>query len=119
MALPLHAVDTANTDYTADLGNHFFYLLAEGAVVPTGFGAGTPFNLTPDSLVRNGNTALVGIGHSKACAIWYKALTTHFAAKMPCPLARAAFSGAARDLYGAGSAEDHAVAEAWDALEVS
>ena len=117
MALPLHAVDTANTDYTAELGNHFFYLLAEGAVVPTGFGAGTPFNLTPSALVRNGNTALVGIGHSKACAIWCKALTTHFAATMSYPLAREAFGAAAHDLFGAGSAEYHAVAEAWNALQ--
>ncbi|GAB3365774.1 hypothetical protein GCM10027431_07090 [Lysobacter rhizosphaerae] len=33
--------------YSSGVANHFFYLLAEGAVVPAGYGAGTPANLTP------------------------------------------------------------------------
>ena len=53
MPLPLHAVDTEDSDYSADLGNHFFYLLSEGAVVPVGFGAGTPFGLARDPKTPN------------------------------------------------------------------
>ena len=116
MPLRLRAVDTENSDFTAELGNHFFYLLSEGAVVPSGFGAGTPFNLTPESLVNNGNTELVGIGHGKASAIWYKALTTHFTATMSYSLARAVTLRAARELHGEDSVEYDAVAEAWNAV---
>ena len=43
------------------IANSFFYLLAEGAVVPAGFGAGSWANLSASSLVCNGNTALTGI----------------------------------------------------------
>jgi Zn-dependent metalloprotease len=117
MPLPLHAVDADDSSFTAELGNHFFYLLSEGAVAPAGFGVGTPFNLTVDALVHNGNTALVGVGHSKASAIWYKALTTHFTSTMSYPLARAATLRAARELHGDDSFECNAVAEAWNAAK--
>jgi len=40
------------------VANHFFYLLAEGAVVPAGWGAGTQWNLTPDKLVSWDNFKL-------------------------------------------------------------
>ena len=53
------------------------YLLAEGAVVPSGFGAGTSANLTSASLVCNGNTAITGIGRAAAQRIWYVALTEY------------------------------------------
>ena len=99
--------------------NHFFYLLAEGALVPAGFGAGTTYNLTPASLVCNGNTALAGIGRAKAGAIWYRALDLYFTSSTTYPQARAATLQAAADLYGSGSAEYNAVAAAWSAVSVN
>jgi hypothetical protein len=119
MPTPLHAVDVEESDYTSEIGNQFFYLLSEGAAVPSCFGPGTPFNMTPASLVRNGNTALLGIGHNKACSIWYSALTAHFSASMSFPEVRAITLKAARDLYGSGSTEYNAVADAWDAIQVT
>jgi len=105
--------------YTSGVANRFFYLLAEGAVVPAGFGAGTTYNLTPASLVCNGNTAIAGIGRTKSQAIWYKALTTYMTSGTTYPGARTATLNAARDLYGTGSAEYNAVAAAWSAVLVN
>ncbi|MGH8029808.1 MAG: M4 family metallopeptidase [Arenimonas sp.] len=105
--------------YTSGIANRFFYLLAEGAVVPAGFGAGTSYNLTPSSLVCNGNTALNAIGRTKAGAIWYRALDLYFTSSTTYPQARAHTIKAATDLYGAGSAEVAAVAAAWSSTAVN
>ncbi|WP_242108368.1 M4 family metallopeptidase [Luteimonas aquatica] len=110
---------TNDPHYTSGVGNHFFYLLAEGAVVPTGFGSGTTFNLTPAKLVCNGDTTVAGIGRSKAGAIWYRALTVYMNSGTTYPQARTATLNAATDLYGAGSAEYNAVAKAWSAVSVN
>ncbi|WP_363799781.1 M4 family metallopeptidase [Lysobacter firmicutimachus] len=99
--------------YTSGVGNRFFYLLAEGAVVPAGSG------LTPAQLVCNGDTAIAGIGRDKAGKIWYRALTTKFTSSTSYPQARAATLAAAAELYGAGSAEQTAVARAWSAAAVN
>jgi len=61
--------------YSSGVANHFFYLLAEGAVVPAGWGAGTTANLGPSDLVCNGTTALGGTCCAKAQQIWYASLT--------------------------------------------
>ena len=102
--------------YSSGVANHFFYLLAEGAVVPAGFEAGTLANLGPSDLVCNGTTALVGIGRAKAQLIWYTALTEYMTSSTDYPGARVATMNAAADLYGPGSAEQNAVAAAWDAV---
>ena len=104
--------------YSSGVGNHFFYLLAEGAVVPDGFGAGTA-DLTPDDLVCNGDTSLAGIGREAAERIWYVALTSYMTEDTTYPEARAATLSAATDLYGADSAEYAAVAATWDAVAVN
>lgn len=104
--------------YTSGVANHFYYLLAEGAVVPTGFGAGTTWNLTPSNLVCNGNTAIAGIGRGAAQQIWYRALTTYFTSNETYSMARADTLTAAADLYGNGSPQYNAVAAAWDAVNV-
>ena len=101
------------------IGNHFFYLLAEGAVVPAGFGAGTWANLSASSLVCNGNTALTGIGRSAAQRIWYRALTVYMTSGTNYAAARTATLSAATDLYGAGSTQYNAVAAAWTAVSVN
>ncbi|UHQ19079.1 M4 family metallopeptidase [Lysobacter sp. KIS68-7] len=105
--------------YNSGVANHFFYLLAEGAVVPAGYEAGTPANLGPSNLVCNGNVGLVGIGRDKAMQIWYRALTTYFTSSTNYAAARVATVNAAGDLFGAGSAEQNAVTAAWDAVSMS
>ncbi len=102
-----------NVHYSSGVGNHFFYLLAEGATVPAGF------NLTRNDLVCNGNTAITGIGRDKASRIWYRALTTYMTSSTNYRGARTATLNAARDLYGASSAEYNAVAAAWSAVSVN
>jgi Zn-dependent metalloprotease len=102
--------------YSSGVANHFFYLLAEGAVVPADWGAGTPANLGPSDLVCNGNVGLAGIGRAKAQQIWYTALTVYMTSSTDYAGARVATMNAAADLYGAGSTEQNAVAAAWDAV---
>ena len=90
--------------YTSGVANHFFYLLAEGVVVPSGYDAGTPANLAPSDLVCNGNVDLAGIGRDAAAKIWYTALTTYMVSNTDYAGARVATLQAAADLYGDGSA---------------
>jgi len=104
--------------YTSGVANHFFYLLAEGAVVPAGWGAGTQYDITPDKLVCNGNVALAGIGREAATQIWYRALTVYMTSSTNYANARVATMNAAGDLYGSGSAQQLGVAAAWDAVNV-
>ena len=99
--------------YTSGVANRFFYLASEGAVAPAGTG------LTPVQLVCNGDTGVAGIGRDKVGKIWYRALTTKFTSSTTYPQARAATVAAAGELYGAGSAEQAAVARAWSAASVN
>ncbi|MBV2209120.1 MAG: M4 family metallopeptidase [Thermomonas sp.] len=105
--------------YSSGVANHFFYLLAEGAKVPAGFGEGTWANLTPAQLVCNGNTSLAGIGRGDAQKIWYLALTGYMTANTNYAGARVATINAATDLFGATSAQTNAVKAAWDAVSVT
>ena len=119
-----HCYDPATTPSgevhsTSGIANSFFYLLAEGAVVPAGFGAGSWANLSPASLVCNGNTSLVGIGRSAAQKIWYRALTVYMTSSTNYAGARAATISASTDLYGASSAQTNAVKAAWSAVSVN
>ncbi len=103
--------------YSSGVANHFYYLLAEGAVVPEGFGE-DGLGLAASDLVCNGNTAITGIGREAASRIWYRALTVYMTSGTDYAAARAATMAAAADLYGAGSAQQNAVAAAWDAVSV-
>ena len=103
--------------YTSGVANHFFYLLAEGAVVPAGFEA-APYNLTKDQMVCNGDVTLAGIGREAATQIWYRALTVYMTSGTNYADARVATMNAAGDLYGVGSAQQNAVAATWDAVRV-
>jgi Zn-dependent metalloprotease len=105
--------------YSSGVANHFYYLLAEGAVVPSGFGSGTPVGLTAASLVCNGNTSLSAIGRSAAQQIWYRALTVYMTSNTDYAGARAATISASTDLYGASSAQTNAVKAAWSAVSVN
>lgn len=112
-------VGNLDVHFSSGVANHFYYLLAEGAVVPDGFGAGTWANLTPASLVCNGNTAIAGIGRDAAQQIWYRALTVYMTSDTDYAGARAATVNASTDLYGATSAQTNAVKTAWSAVSVN
>ena len=108
-----------NVHYSSGVANHFFYLLAQGAVVPAGFGSGTPANLTPSALVCNGNATLTGIGRAAAQKIWYRALSVYMTSNTDYAAARAATLQAAADLYGSTSTQHQKVAAAWSAVGVN
>lgn len=112
-------VGSIDVHYSSGVANHFYYLLAEGAVVPSGFGAGTWANLTPAALVCNGNTSLAGIGRDAASRIWYRALTVYMTSSTDYAAARIATLNAAADLFGAGSTQYNAVNAAWAAVNVN
>ncbi len=98
--------------YSSGIGNHFFYLLAEGS------GAKTIGGVAHNSPTCNGST-VAGIGRDAAAAIWYRALTVYMTSSTNYSGARTATLNAAKDLYGAGSTQSSAVAAAWSAVSVS
>ncbi len=108
------ASNTKNVDvhYSSGVGNHFFYLLAEGS------GAKTIGGKAHSSPTCDGST-VAGIGRDAAGAIWYRALTVYMTSNTNYAQARAATLSAATDLYGANSPERTAVAAAWTAVNVS
>ncbi|MBI2245033.1 MAG: M4 family metallopeptidase [Nocardioides sp.] len=105
-------VGSADVHYSSGVGNHFFYLLAEGS------GAKTIGGVAHNSPTCNGST-VTGIGRDAASAIWYRALTVYMTSSTSYAGARTATLNAARDLYGAGSAQQNAVAAAWSAVSVN
>jgi len=105
-------VGRLNVHYSSGVGNHFFYLLAEGS------GAKTINGVAYDSPTCNSST-VAGIGLSKAEKIWYKALTSYMTSTTTYKGARTATLNAARDIHGSGSTEYAAVAAAWSAVNVS
>ncbi|MDR7085696.1 Zn-dependent metalloprotease [Aeromicrobium panaciterrae] len=98
--------------YSSGIGNHFFYLLAEGS------GAKSIGGVGHNSPTCNGSS-IGGIGRTAAAAIWYRALTVYMTSGTTYSGARAATLSAANDLYGTGSAQSSAVAAAWNAVSVS
>ena len=105
---------TKNKDvhYSSGVGNHFFYLLAEGS------GAKVIGGKQHNSPTCNGST-ITGIGHLDAQQIWYRALTVYMTSGTTYAQARTATLNAARDLYGAGSNQYNTVAAAWSAVNVN
>ena len=87
--------------FSSGIANNFFYLLSEGGTNKT-----------------SGKRAS-GIGRAKAEKIWYRALTTYFTSSTTFKQAREGTLKAARDLYGAGKAEETAVTQAWTAVGVN
>ncbi|MEU3842324.1 M4 family metallopeptidase [Streptomyces sp. NPDC028635] len=105
-------VGNLDVHYSSGVANHFAYLLAEGS------GAKTINGVSYDSPTANGST-VTGIGRDKVGKIWYRALTVYMTSSTNYAGARAATLNAAKDLYGAGSAEYNAVAAAWSAVNVN
>ncbi|WP_308294406.1 M4 family metallopeptidase [Streptomyces sp. XM4193] len=98
--------------YSSGIGNHFFYLLAEGS------GEKEINGVKYNSPTSDGST-LEGIGIEKAADIWFKALTEQMTSTTDYADARRATVAAATDLYGADSAEVTAVEAAWAGVNVN
>ena len=98
--------------YSSGVGNHFFYLLAEGS------GTKTIGGVQHSSTTCDGST-ITGIGRDAAQRIWYRALTTYFTSGTTYAQARTATIRGAGDLFGAGSTQAATVAAAWSAVSVS
>jgi Zn-dependent metalloprotease len=98
--------------YSSGVGNHFFYLLAEGS------GPKTIGGVAHNSPTCNGST-ITGIGRDAAQKIWFRALTVYMTSGETYAQARTATLSAATDLYGAGSTQYSTVAAAWSAVSVS
>ncbi|MEV6210671.1 M4 family metallopeptidase [Kitasatospora sp. NPDC051914] len=105
-------VGSKDVHYSSGVGNHFFYLLAEGS------GAKTINGVSYNSPTSNGST-VTGIGRDKALQVWYRALTVYMTSTTNYKGARTATLNAATDLYGAGSTEYAQVAAAWAAVNVN
>ncbi|RPE36565.1 M4 family metallopeptidase [Kitasatospora cineracea] len=106
------SVGRLDVHYSSGVGNHWFYLASEGS------GAKTVNGVAYNSPTCNGST-VTGIGNQKVAAIWYRALTVYMTSTTDYKGARAASLSAARDLYGANSAEYAAVGAAWSAVSVA
>ena len=104
-------IGNADVHYSSGLGNHFFYLLAEGS------GAKTIGGVQHSSTTCDGSS-VAGIGREAAADIWYRALTAYMTSGTDYAGARDATINAAQDLYGAGSTQADAVAATWSAVGV-
>ena len=102
----------ADTHFSSGVGNHFFYMLAEGS------GAKTINGVSYNAPVCGGAAAVAGIGRNKASRIWYRALTRYFTSTTNYIDARDATIHAAVDLYGKGSLQCAQVVKAWNAVSV-
>ena len=102
------AVPNSDPHYSSGVGNHFFFLLANGS------GASTYGN----SPTCNGST-VAGIGRDKAAAIWFATLDQYMTSTETYAKARLDTVSAATGLYGASSAEVSAVKAAWSAVSVN
>lgn len=102
------AVPNSDPHYSSGVGNHFFFLLANGS------GSSTYGN----SPTCNGST-VAGIGRDKAAAIWFAALNQYMTSTESYAKARLDTVSAASGLYGASSAEVAAVKAAWSAVSVN
>lgn len=105
-------VGNLNVHYSSGVGNHLFYLLSEGS------GSKTINGIAYKSTTCNGKT-VKGIGHDKASAIWYKALTENWTSSTNYHDARVGMLQAAADLYGKAGKEYRAVNKAWAAVSVT
>ncbi|MFJ8444182.1 M4 family metallopeptidase [Kitasatospora griseola] len=102
---------SVDVHYSSGIGNHFFYLTAEGT------GAKTIGGLPHNGTTCNGDS-FSGIGKDKAAAVWYRALTTYMTSTTDYNGARTATLQAAADLYGANSQEQYIVSKAWAAVSL-
>ncbi|HJV21361.1 MAG TPA: M4 family metallopeptidase, partial [Holophagaceae bacterium] len=99
-------VGSLDVHYSSGPSNRMFYFLSQGA---------TTSGNTSTTYLPSGMT---GVGNDKAAAIWFRALTTYMTSSTNYAGARTAAISAAKDLYGAGSAEEQAVWNAFHGINV-
>ena len=104
-------IGNLDVHYSSGVANRFFYLLAEGS------GARTYSGVKHNVPTCNG-ASVSRVGRGKAAKIWYRALAVYFTSSTDYAGARVATIQAAKDLYGATSAEAARVAAAWSAVNV-
>ena len=97
--------------YSSGPLNHWYYLASEGT------GTKTINGVTYSSTSCNGTT-FAGIGHLKVEKIWYRTLSTYLTSSSNYAAARTGAIKAAKDLYGAGSAECLGVEKAFSGIAV-
>ncbi|MGW1427888.1 M4 family metallopeptidase [Streptomyces sp. NPDC002431] len=102
---------SVDVHYSSGIGNHFFYLAAEGT------GAKTIGGRAHNGTTCNNDT-FAGIGKDKAAAVWYRALSAYMTSTTNYAGARTATLQAAADLYGTNSQERYLVSKAWAAVSV-
>ncbi|MEK8034464.1 M4 family metallopeptidase [Ideonella sp. DXS29W] len=110
-------VGDLNAHYASGVGNHFFYLLAEGSQPASG--PASPTCQAGDTRVATGHASVKGVGRKKAEKIWYRALSVYMTSSSDYHDARDATLSAAADLYGgSGSKVWKRVKAAWAAVNV-
>ncbi len=105
-------VGSLDPHYSSGVGNHLFYLLAEGT------GSKTIGGRAHSATACNGST-LAGIGRDQAAAIWYRAMTTYWTSTTTYPQAANGMVKAAKDLYGATGSQCTATVNAWKGVSVT
>ncbi|WP_223164032.1 M4 family metallopeptidase [Nocardioides mesophilus] len=108
------STSTAGLDphYSSGVGNHAFYLMAEGS------GTKTIGGRTHTSSTCNG-TSVTGIGRDAAAKIWYRALSAYMTSTTTYPQAAGYLVRAAKDLYGASSTQCVTTLAAWKGVSTS
>lgn len=99
-------IGSLDVHYSSGPMNRCFYFLSAGA---------TTTGNTSTTLLPAGMT---GIGNDKASAIWFRALTVYLTSSSNYAAARTAAINSAKDLYGAGSAAEQAVWNAFRGINV-
>jgi len=94
-------VGNLDVHYSSGIGNHFYYLFAEGSR-----GA---YGTSPTC----GAPAVTGVGRTAAAKIYYRALAVYMTSSTTYARARTATLSAAADLYGTCSTQQKAVNAAW------
>lgn len=108
---------TVDPHFTSGVGNHFYYLLAEGSQT-----AGMPVSKVckqTDSTNATDSIKVAGIGRANAEQLWYHALTNNMTSTTDYKAARVATLASAKSLYGDDSLRYRATEWAWLAVNVS
>ena len=102
---------TLDPHYSSGPLNHWFYLASEGS------GAKTINGVSYNSPTCDGST-VTGVGRDTAAKVWYRTLSTYLTSTSTYADARNGAIKAAKDLYGAGSAQCNGIAAAFTAIAV-
>jgi len=99
-------IGSLDVHYSSGPMNRCFYFLSQGA---------TTSGNTSTTYLPSGMT---GIGNDAAARIWFRALSVYMTSSTNYAGARTAAISAAKDLYGAGSAQEQAVWNAFHGINV-